>query len=166
MFKRGKFNLSKKQYKDINPSIGNKFFNTPDNINKWRFWSILSKNNSMGNYLPHTNKLKGFESLDNMLNLYNSVYLKPYDLSRGRGIIIVHKSKDGCHFIDRFKTETILKNNIDVEDYLYSLTTSNKYIIHQSVPFKFENKNVDLRVYLQKNKTKQWNCSGIATRVS
>lgn len=165
VFRRGFSSLDEKTYNDLYIHLGNKIFNAINRINKWELWSILSPYDSVRKHLPHTNQLKNIHSLDHMLDLYDYVYLKPYSLSQGKGIITVHTSTEGYHFIDRFKNETIIKDSDHVSNHLNKIM-AREYVVQQAVPYKYKNRNVDFRLYLQKNKNKEWSCSGITTKIS
>lgn len=162
LFKKAK--LDEKIYEHLYSNIGNKIFNSINALSKWKLWKLLSSNKSIKKHLPHTNKLKSFNSLEKMLNLYESVYLKPRNLSRGRGIIKVSKTKKEYLFIDRFNNKTRIKNKNRAVKYVNKLI-KRKYIVQQAVPFKYNNRNVDFRVYMQKNCNMEWDCTGIVAKV-
>nr|WP_166669553.1 YheC/YheD family protein [Paenisporosarcina antarctica] len=44
------------------------------------------------------------------------------------------------------------------------LKRNRKYIIQQGVPVKHDSRNVDFRIYMQKDETKQWKCTGLIAR--
>jgi YheC/D like ATP-grasp len=155
-------------YRHFKEHIGEKIFNYPyRNDNKYSFWLNMSKIPYIREHLPFTRRYKGIESLVQILTRYDSVFLKPTSLSRGRGIFHIKKEDKGyivsSNTGDKFLTESIET----LEERLHSSIMKNsRYIIQQEIPFNHSGKKIDFRLYLQKDETKNWKYSGMETKVA
>ncbi|TXC92788.1 hypothetical protein FS935_00890 [Metabacillus litoralis] len=135
-------------------------------MSKSKLWRLLCKDSSINQHLPFTQSLRDVNSFIVMVNHYETVYLKPTNLSRGRGILQAKKMKLGFLIKDTNTREQILFTENELSHFIETLTNKHPYIIQQGVPFTYENSLVDFRVYMQKDEAKEWNCSGIYGRVS
>lgn len=142
--------------------MDNKMFNS-NSLNKIKLWEWLSKEKIIKNHLPNTKDLKTIDDLNYMIELYESVYIKKAHTRKSIGMFVVYKREEGYHFLDREKNVTVVANQI-ATDFIKNLVKNNSYIIQQGVPMKYQNRNVDFRVIMQKDKTKNWKCSDILAR--
>ncbi|WP_409340549.1 YheC/YheD family protein [Paenibacillus sp. MBLB4367] len=150
-------------YDDLANHISHKVFNSVY-VNKWDFRTILSSDPLVREHLPHTISLTNLQSLDNMLDLHGSVYLKPVNGSFGKGIRRVDKTKRGYLFIYRKGTKSFITKKMSVKKRIGRMKATYPYIIQQSVAFTRHNKNIDFRVIMQKDASEKWECSGIVAR--
>lgn len=135
-------------------------------MTKTKLWKLLRKDASVNQHLPFTQTLRGVSSFLAMINHFDAVYLKPTNLSRGRGIYKAEKIKLGYLIKDTNNQEKVLFTEQELEQFITSLTEKRQYIIQQGVPFMYGKSLVDFRTYMQKDETKNWNCSGIYGRIS
>lgn len=161
VFKRK--SLPKNVYEDLVDQIGDTIFNST--FDKWSFWNIISTDENTQKLLPYTEHFMGYKQLVKFLEKFQSVYLKPQSGSLGKGIVMVQKSGERLVFIDHLKRETVTTGFFQADDYLKKFHRS-KYIIQQGVPTKYNEKNVDFRIYLQKDKTTKWKVQGLLGRVA
>lgn len=160
--------LSRNTYNLLKNHVGN-IFNYPFfNTNKWSFCNWMSKEPSISEHLPETTEFTGMDSLLTALNKHHAVYLKPTNLSQGRGILHVSKSGPNYLLSDRFGRKYSFKTP---EQLLLSLKNKlipdRKYIIQQPVPFINNKGNkIDFRVYIQKDYTGKWKFSGMESKVA
>ncbi len=160
--------LSQKTIKPLQKRIGIKIFNSYfHNLNKWNIWRNLSQDKELIQHLPYTEKYTGVKQLRRLLNKYQSVYLKPYSKSRGRGILNVSKKPSDKNFlvIDEKKQRYYFQNYKSVGNFLKKKLLKPS-IIQQPVPFKIGNKQLDFRIILQRDKDKGWSYKGCAAKIS
>ncbi|MGR3766306.1 YheC/YheD family endospore coat-associated protein [Rossellomorea sp. NS-SX7] len=155
-------------YRHFKEHIGKNIFNYPyRNDNKYSFWINMSKIPYIREHLPFTRKYNGLESLVYMLTKYESVFLKPTSLSRGRGIFHIKKADKGYILSANTGDKVLIKSIETLEEKLHSSTMKNsRYIIQQEIPFTHSGKKIDFRLYLQKDETKNWTYSGMETKVA
>jgi len=158
--------LSQDRIKALRGKIGDTIFNSYwYALNKWLIWKILSTNCALKRHLPYTEKFISSKQLYNLLNKYDSVYIKPFNQSRGRGVKYVTKRKKGILVIDENKKTYNLKDENELNQFFKSNVTSSS-IVQQAVPFKQGNRFHDFRIFLQKDENKQWAFKGSVLKIS
>lgn len=150
-------------YDDLIVHTDRRIFN-PYYLNKWELWESIRSNPLILDHLPHTKLLDNPQSLKEMMALYGSVYLKPANGSMGQGIVKLEKTSKGYLYINRYKGRTFINNEDKLWAFLRRMRNGRKYLIQQSVALTYQNKNVDFRVIMQKDGSKQWTCSGMIAR--
>lgn len=133
-------------------------------FSKWEMWKWLEPDSFIRNHLPYTLELNTVEDIYHMLEGYRSIYLKPKDGSGGKGIIQI-KYDDHFYQIITSKQQVSKVVSLDDNPLIQSVVKKkNKYMIQQGVPFVHESRNIDFRIYMQKDETKQWKYSGLIAR--
>lgn len=135
-------------------------------MTKTKLWKLLSDDPNVNQHLPYTKKLLCTSDFIDMSRKFQVLYLKPTNLSRGRGIIQVTKTPKGFVFRDYKNNEHVVTNQIELDMVLETLTNKHPYLIQQGVPFHNKDRLLDFRVYMQKDQTLDWQCSGIYGRLS
>ncbi len=133
-------------------------------FNKYELWQALYSESQIRKHLPHTKLLINKKSLDMMLKLYGTVYLKPINGSFGKGIIKVMLTSEGYLFINWQNIKKIIFNRKEVSAYLERIKNGREYIVQQDVGIIIEKKNIDFRVIMQKDENQNWSYSGTITR--
>jgi hypothetical protein len=153
------------RYNDLVSQIGDKVINSYY-FCKGELPEYVSNNTELQKYFPDTKTLEGIEQLEEMITLYESVYLKPRNGAQGRGILHVSLDEFGRYvFVNRKKEVTVYNGGEKLKEYLNTYI-KRRYIIQQSVSTKQNQQNLDFRVYAQKNGLKKWQCQGIIGRVA
>ncbi len=132
-----------------------KLYNYPYRSNKWVFWNLARNYPQLHRHLPETREFNTLEDVLDMLGKYSTVYIKPYDLSRGRGIFRL--AKENKRYTLKDSTGHLWSANSDsiLEQLLQNLPRR-EYLIQQEIFFYHQGHKADFRVYLQKNGTKEW----------
>jgi YheC/D like ATP-grasp len=157
-----KVSMSSNMYRFFTDTIGeNVFYNK--HLSKWYQWKTISSHALLSNHVPYTVKLTGVNSILEMLNKFDKVYLKPNKSYQGRGIITIEKRED------HFKLQNTL-GQIQIfqeEELLRYLNNKIKYkfLIQEAKVFSQKGCLIDFRVYLQKNRNKEWVSPGIMGRI-
>lgn len=155
-------------YNNLTNCMGDRIFNSYF-FDKWETWKLLSPFPSVNKHLPHTERLEGIEGLDNMLNLYESAYLKQAKGYKAKGIIKAERSEKDYHFTYRLKGTKTFGHRKEADKFLKELNEQkrgkNYYIIQEAIKIKkYQNRSFDFRVILQKGQNMQWGCTGIIAR--
>lgn len=160
--------IKRKVYDHFKKNIGEKIFNYPNNIDKLSLWLILSKDLEINRHLPYTVIYSNPKQLLEVLKEHDAVYLKPFNKSRGRGILHFKKYKDKLVLTNEFSQKiTIKKGEKELERVLHNILNKNtKYLIQQEIPFKYQENKIDFRIYIQKDHSLEWKLSGIETKVA
>ncbi|MFD1735474.1 YheC/YheD family protein [Bacillus salitolerans] len=163
------FNRAKKLepslYNSLYDVIGDRLFNS-DFIGKWKQYQLFTKHPLTRIHLPETLNLTSRNVLDTMLSKYQMVYLKPHNSANGKGIFTIEKNRYGYKIKDTNNKTVYFKVVSKALAYLKEKGVSRQYIVQQPVPYRYNNRNVDFRFYMQKNKTKSWTSPGFAAKIS
>lgn len=148
---------------------GVKLFN-PVLVGKWNTYKILSKNQSLYDYLPDTRLFNNISLIETMTRSYQAVYLKPVNGSQGRNIIRIERLKNrGYNYKFEVNKQTVNGNKHSLEQLqllLKPVIGNRTYIIQKEIKLlKEKGRIVDLRILVQKDHTGEWIITGIAGRV-
>lgn len=159
----GKNSMSRRAYQYFTKIIGqNVFYN--DHLSKWYQYKMLSEHPSLSKYVPKTKKLVNKQSFLEMINEYGAVYLKPNRSYQGIGMIKIEKYGNVYKLKNiHGQIKLISKENVLLKYINYKMRQ--KYLIQQAIPFSKEGSIIDFRLYLQKNKEKQWVSPGMMARI-
>ena len=137
-------------------------------FDKWQFHKRLQDDDVLQQYLPET-ALLSVDNVGALLKKYSKVILKPTKLSRGRGISILTAIGDGDLEVDDYRRFIEFKMpGSQLAEFLSEGTyLKGDYIVQQflEVP-RINDSPWDIRVVMQKDKSKRWICNGIECRVA
>jgi hypothetical protein len=154
--------LTKVMQKKLINLTNNKMFNSHYS-DKWEFYCTASKYEPVIKYLPFTKLLTSIDDIENLLEIYDKVYIKPTDGSLGHGLKIISKENGEYFFKDRYDEKSIrFSSKSEASGFIKGLISKRDYVAQQAInSLKFQNRNTHLRVIMQKNETMKWNCTGI-----
>jgi len=123
--------------------------------------------------IPNTRRLVSVEGLDKMLQKHENLYLKPVSGKAGNGIMTVsHQAEKKLPY--RLKIQQNKKSSTYYCASMKKLWTriqnqrkKEMYIMQQGIELaSYQDRNYDLRVLVQKNKTGIWELSGLGARLA
>jgi len=155
-----RISLSKKTSKLFNP-----IFNYPNTINKLKFWSLLRNNPDLKAYIPKTMKYTNSKSVLKMIESCNSVYLKPYNKSQGKGIFHLKMDAEGYLLTDGSFNSIPIKNKKQLNRVLKK-KLKGSYLIQQEIFSIIAEKKIDFRIYLHKDQQNEWFLSGMESKIA
>ncbi|SFE30539.1 YheC/YheD family endospore coat-associated protein [Alteribacillus iranensis] len=141
-------------------------------LTKWETYQLLRKEPMFEKYLPETVKITSMTNIKKFVSKHRDVILKPANSSQARGILIIKRiSKDSFYLLDyRRKKDSEAMRVTDLQ--LWELLRR-EHIIHNTYiaqPYiKLANIHGtpwDIRVVMQRNRKKQWECHGIECRLA
>ncbi|MED1602503.1 YheC/YheD family protein [Alkalihalophilus marmarensis] len=133
-------------------------------FNKWDMWNWLSPNNGVKAHLPNTIAFKRVEDIEEMLKRYQTIYLKPRSGSRGKGIVQIKREDNLYHITDDKNIKATGEKLTESKVMEQIIKKKDTYMIQRGVPIQHNLRNVDFRMYVQKNETKNWSCTGLLAR--
>lgn len=155
-----RISLSKKTAK-----LFNTIFNYPNTINKLKFWTLLRNHADLKAYIPKTLKYTNSKNVLHMVEGCNSVYLKPYNKSQGKGIFHLKESEEGYLLTDGSFNSIHIKNKKQLNRVL-KRKLKGSYLIQQEIFSIIAGKKIDFRVYLHKDQNNEWFLSGMESKIA
>jgi len=133
---------------------------------KWRIHSWLSQEKELKGFLPDTQLLKGIDSLKNMIQKHNQIYVKPTNGCQGQGITRIRSSK-GVYLCQgsRDKEEKKYPEIDKVFRKIKSTAKPKKFLVQQGISSPNRTGKFDVRVMVQKDGDNSWQVTGLAGRV-
>ena len=150
--------------------LGVRYFNPPG-IGKWGTYKTLVQNPRLVQYLPDTRLINSFSDLNEMLNKYHHVYMKPITGSQGKNIIKVSqsgrpKSYEYHYQIKQRQISEKAGSLQELERKLRSFMGQKRYLAQQQIDLlRKDGCIMDLRVMTQKNRNGKWVVTGNAFRI-
>jgi len=157
-------------FKESYIRMGGKLFN-PGFFNKWEMHQLLSSNQRIKRYFPETYSNPQLPILEEMLEKYPLIYLKPAGGSLGLGIYKVKKENQryllsyryqNINKVLQFKSlgnlhKAVFKNQQKMDNYL----------IQQGIDLlQYKDSPVDFRVHLHKNRKNEWQVVAIGAKAA
>lgn len=158
-----KNSMNRRGYNYFTSMIGQKVFYS-EHLSKWYQYKKLSDHPSLSKLVPKTKKLVNKHLFLEMMNEFGAVYLKPNQSYQGKGIIKIEKRGDGYRLQNIYgHIKMISQEHILLKYVTHKM--KQKYLIQQAIPFTVGESLIDFRLYLQKDKEKQWDSPGIMARI-
>ncbi|HJV44946.1 MAG TPA: YheC/YheD family protein [Bacillota bacterium] len=137
-------------------------------LNKWQVHKALITIPQAQPYLPTTQLYKGFPTIKEALDRYQSIYLKPTNGSLGKGIYRI--SKLGSHYMCQYSTMSgsVQKTYSKLSDLYQSIVphiSKIPYLVQQGLNLiKINGNPLDFRSLVQKDTTGKWSVTSIVGR--
>ncbi|MEH7223810.1 YheC/YheD family protein [Bacillus sp. JJ1566] len=151
--------------RNLRINLGNKLFNT-NFFNKLQFWQICESTERLKRFVPWTNLFRQKHDLQDMLSMFDMVYLKPIRGKKGEGIYMIKKEVDHINLTNYKKEKQTFRTINELVAYLDQHIRYEDYILQQGMPTIYKNKHVDFRLYMQKDVNGTWVCQGSVGRVA
>lgn len=161
-YRRIKLRLNK-AYDDLLVHCNRRMFNSYC-FSKWNLWEMFRGDPLLSQHIPATRRLVERQDLKKMLDKYGSVYVKPDYGSMGGGIRRITSSRMGGYTINEENKKKFVRTKEQLSHYVQKLVKHKNYLIQQSLKVSYRHKPIDFRVIMQKDRTKEWICSGIIAR--
>ncbi|MBD1383360.1 YheC/YheD family endospore coat-associated protein [Metabacillus arenae] len=150
-----KLQILKKHSTIVNPSF----------FNKWTTHQILSLNPKIHPYLPNAAPLTDSECFFSMLDQFGSLYLKPVNESKGKGILKVTQ-KNNDYFIENKRQRSSSLTKEALWKKIESVTYNSSYMMQETISSDLiDSKKYDVRI-LAVNNGNKFSIAGMGLRVS
>lgn len=146
-------------------------FLNPPLIGKWQSYKILAAHPILKNYLPDTNLVSDFNRVDQMINKYRIVYMKPVAGSQGRNIIKIALKDRPNRYHYQYQMNNQMYNGTSanmsgLRRSLRRVMGNQTYIVQNQINLlRSEGNILDVRVLVQKDDTGNFTVTGKACRV-
>lgn len=134
-------------------------------LSKWLKTKAILKDSEVRRLVPETRRMTK-DSLRAMLNRYGMVYIKPEAGTYGKGVMRVER-QNGTYSYQSGE----LKRTFSSFDSMYLSILRHKrkrpYLVQKGIRLlKYNNRPFDIRVMVQRNRTRAWETTGIIGRVA
>ncbi|WP_088071045.1 YheC/YheD family endospore coat-associated protein [Gottfriedia luciferensis] len=159
-----------KEFKLLNSSLETNqipFFNARF-LNKLEVFKALIDSNYIKPYVPYTEECISVEQLENFLQKYDSVFIKPIHGSQGRNIFKVTKDKQQFRLLNSLNSEVELEYQSVAQLFqpIKQQLTKRSFIIQEGLPLiTKDNRLVDFRFLCHKNKFNKWEVTSTVARI-
>ncbi|HBQ86043.1 MAG TPA: hypothetical protein DER33_01170 [Syntrophomonas sp.] len=136
-------------------------------LNKWQVYRLLVTNSQLQPHLPET-KLLNANNLEEMLQKYSTLFLKPSNGSLGRGIIrVTNGPRLKFTAYKRRTTHGIVGNHLELLSKTRPFRDGKPYIIQQGINLiTYKQSLFDIRIIYQKNGRGEWQVAKKFVRVA
>jgi glutathione synthase/RimK-type ligase-like ATP-grasp enzyme len=135
---------------------------------KWSIYQSLKSVLDIAPFLPITEQASSEEVINNFLQDYKTIILKPDHGSQGKGIFKVTKKRSRFEISTQNKENTITKEFETTEDFqkfLNSLIIKRDYLVQPFYSLSDRSdRPFDIRILMQKNKFGEWSETGRGVR--
>ncbi|MCT8139477.1 YheC/YheD family protein [Anaerobacillus sp. CMMVII] len=140
-------------------------FYNPHFFGKWETFKQLAENASLTKYLPKTKRLDHLEDLQNWLDDYQSIMVKPVLSNRGNGILSITK-RGKTYEVKANGWKQCFENIADVWDAIYRDGFHQQFIIQKRIALRqLEERPYDFRILVQRMRDR-WMVTGIGVRLA
>ncbi|MEH7505614.1 YheC/YheD family protein [Neobacillus drentensis] len=147
-------------------------FNEINYLKKNKFYELLAKHSELSSHLPHTEILTS-ENLQNMMQKYTQLILKPDNGLIGRGILKLEKidTSNWCLYYRAWEgTKKVWKQMLfqdQLPQLILQLMNRNLYLVQEVIPLAtYKGSPFDLRVATQRNHSGNWEVKAIIGKVA
>ncbi|MFY4774214.1 YheC/YheD family protein [Metabacillus sp. RGM 3146] len=156
----------------LTKDYGIPWFN-PGFFNKWQIHTMLKDNPAASTYLPETYLAPSTGKIEDLLEKYNSVYLKPANGSLGLGVFqLIHQAEQDFYY-SRYKDQNhqnkLRKYPTLAHFFKHSFLHRNlsDYLVQQGIDLiTLNRKAVDFRVHTNKDEHGVWKVTAMAAKVA
>ncbi|HEX3027242.1 MAG TPA: YheC/YheD family protein [Clostridia bacterium] len=140
-------------------------------FDKYELYRFVGQNEELKKYLPPTEIIESAGQVSDFIGRFPCSIIKPVDLSRGRGILVVETNEGGYKITDYRQKDPVVEH-LDGDSMLNAFFERNtelfsQHIIQKYLPLASIGSSIfDVRVVMQKRVNHSWGCSGIECRVS
>lgn len=116
----------------------------------------LVKDNKLKKYVIPSSNCNSLQVIDEFLNLYDEVVIKPVYSERGKGIYKIKKSDNGGYLIGHNKKQKKI-SNLELKDLYTNTISKRKHVIQKCINSKtLQGDPFDCRIHLEKNGLGNW----------
>jgi YheC/D like ATP-grasp len=138
-------------------------------LSKWEVHTWVSQKKHLHAFLPETYLYRETLLLE-LLETYNTLYIKPLNGSQGRGIYLLHKEQ-GSFLLTYLGKEGMKQQQFtNVDDLKAALGQKigpKPHLVQQGIDLlKWEDNNLDFRVLCHRKNTQEWEVTSVVARSS
>jgi glutathione synthase/RimK-type ligase-like ATP-grasp enzyme len=161
-----KSSLDKELHKHFESVIGKRIFNS-STFDKWEMYNWFKNSSELKPFLPETKIFKRNLDVEQMMEKFDAIYIKPIKGMQGKKVAKIEKKSDriSIQYIEEdSKNDYVFSNLYEAKDFLEQNFGGEKFILQQSLNLRFNDSIIDFRVIIIKDQTGEWKNYGIMGR--
>lgn len=161
-----KTTLKKELQRHFESVLGKRVFNS-STFDKWEMYTWFKHSSELKPFLPQTKIFRELVDVQQMIEKFGAVYIKPIKGMQGKRVAKVHKQEKEVtiEYIQQDSKEDYRFNSLyEAKDFLEEHFGEEKFILQQPLNLRFNHSIIDFRVIMVKDHTGTWNNYGIMGR--
>ncbi|MBM7604235.1 hypothetical protein JOC75_002208 [Metabacillus crassostreae] len=145
----------------------------PGFFNKWSVHQLLIKDMKVAKYLPETIQQPTISQMEELLSIYQNIYLKPENGSLGLGVFQLMYSREENTYYSRYRDDNEinrLRKYPSIEHFLkvaFKDRLLSNYLAQQGIKLiRLDGKSIDFRIHTNKNEHGDWKITALAAKVA
>lgn len=142
----------------------------PGFLDKWTTYVALSRDETLRDHIPETERVRSLAQVQDALQRWPAVYLKPVGGSLGKGIIYIARARTGFRYhsmIGRHYRRGYRRNWRTLRQWLQPQLRGRRYLVQQAIErARFRDSPFDVRSITCQDGNGVWQVSGAAARVA
>lgn len=145
----------------------------PGFFNKWSVHQLLIQDMKVAKYLPETIQQPTISQMEELLSIYQNIYLKPENGSLGLGVFQLMYSREENTYYSRYRDENEinrLRKYPSIEHFLkvaFKDRLLSNYLAQQGIKLiRLDGKSIDFRIHTNKNEHGDWKITALAAKVA
>lgn len=157
--------MDKRKYPEIFKALKRKaIFTTPGLGSKAFIFNKMKESKKFEDLIIPTDEVASYDDLQNYLQKYKKIVLKPTLGSKGRNIFVLNLSDDKVNVLNDDKSWTI--DNDELETFYTESISEEKYVAQPFIKSQtIENNPFDIRLHVRKNQKGNWEKVEIYPRI-
>ena len=139
---------------------------------KWQVIEMLSRDDQISSYLPHTEKMLGSTTIKQWFDQYGELFLKPHGGSQGRNVVYIREQIDHphCYYVkgrDSYNQlfEYSFNSFHNLYKWLRPFMNNRSYVAQRYLRLTTDTgEPFDIRSFIQKDRRGRWQLIGCVVR--
>lgn len=161
-----KSSLNKELHHYFESLIGKKIFNS-STFDKWEMYTLFKNSSELKPFLPETKIFRTIFNVEQMMERYAAVYIKPIKGMQGKKVAKIEKKADKLliqYIEDDTKKDYSFNDLYEAKDFLERNFGEERFILQQPLNLRFNESIIDFRVIMIKDHTGEWKNYGVLGR--
>ncbi|MGR9047523.1 YheC/YheD family endospore coat-associated protein [Halobacillus faecis] len=161
-----KSSLKKDLHRHFESVIGKRIFNS-STFNKWEMYTWFKNSSELTPYLPQTSIFRNLVDVQQMLEKFGAVYIKPIKGMQGKRVAKVQQQgrEVTIQYIQQDSKEDYIFGSLyEAKGFIETNFGGEKFILQQPLNLRFDDSIIDFRVIMVKDHTGRWKNYGIMGR--
>jgi len=135
-------------------------------LSKRKLQNKLKEDKQFQHLVIPTKKAKDYENLEEFLEIYPTIVMKPISGGRGRGVYILRKDKETESYILGYRTEEKRLSSHELKEFFIENIKEYNYILQKYISSRtLQGDPFDCRIHVEKNGKGKWTVARMIIRI-